>query len=419
VTPVAHAGRLAAALLVLALAAPAAAQSSRYPPSPPDPDAEAEARSDFWDRAVSPGLDRFRELVDRARRLIESRSPEHLIAAEHLLVEATTLLPDRAEGHWLLGVDRELRHQWSGCAASYRRVWELEPGYTPRDGVRVLGSLGHALGVCLARAGDLAEAAQHLERLTRLDDARPEVLLRLGEVYMAMGRLADAIEVLERAHGLARSYDVEWARAVAYDRARRPADAARAAGDAIAADRHWQVASPGIPYAPAGDLYFYLGVATEAKGEPEKALLYFRAYVLAAPSSPWRPRAVEHLDALEELDLSERVTIEPATADLRGATAAVRAAQAAFGRCVQQSPGMLAYVRITQVAARPPARAGELRINPPTPGVRASVFAAFATPDQEVEEAVGCLEREAGRLHLPRPSGSDRWSTVTFPVIAR
>ena len=248
---------IAIAGALAAMTAPAAAQSRRYPPPPADPDADAEGRSDFWDRAIAPGLDHYRERVDRARRHIEARSPDHLAAAEQLLVEATAILPREVLGQWYLGVAAELRGKWPECAAAYRRVWQLDPSFTPPDGLRGRGPLGHALGVCLARAGELAEAAHHLERLTRLDDASADVLLRLGEVYLAMGRLSEAIEVLERASDLATTAaDVHWALAVAYDRSRRPAEAARVAQTALTLDGALvRVSAPVIPYVPGEDMH--------------------------------------------------------------------------------------------------------------------------------------------------------------------
>ena len=408
--------------LALAIASPAAAQSTRYPPLPEDPDAETDARSDFWERAMAPGLDRHRELVDRAKRLIEARSPEHLTSASQLLTEAVGVLPREVHGHWYLGVAQELRGRWPECAAAYRRVWQLAPGFTPPDNLRGRGALGHALGVCLARAGALAEAAQHLERLTRLDDASADVLLRLGEVYLAMGRVSDAIEVLERASDLATTAaDVHWALAVAYDRARRPADAARIAQTALTLDGALvRVSAPLIPYVPADDMHYYLGLAHDAKDEPERAILYFREFVRVAPQSPWTRRALEHLSALEAADLALRVAVQGTAAiDRKVVEAAVRSSAGALGRCVQGSPGLLIYARIVQVGARSTGRLAELRIAAAQPGVRANVFAAFGVSDETVATASACVEREAARIRLPRPPGTDTWVSVSFPVIAR
>jgi tetratricopeptide (TPR) repeat protein len=414
---------VAVALAVVAGRGTAAlGQSTRYPPPAPDPDAEAEARSDFWDRATLPGIDRYREKVDRARRLIEARSSDHLQSAEQLLVEATALLPRRTEALWYLGVAQELRGRWIECAASYRRVWQLDPSFTPPDTLRGRGPLGHALGICLARAGDLAEAAAHLERLTRVADVSADVLLRLGEVYLAMGRLADAIEVLERASDLATTAaDVHWTLAVAYDRARRPADAARVAQLALTLDSALvRVAAPVMPYVPSEDLHYFVAFAHDAKDEPERAILYFREFVRVAPKGPWRQRAVEHLSALEAADLASRAVIQgTAPVDRKAVVATVRAGAGALGRCVAAIPGALLYVRVVQVGPRTATRAGELRLASAQPGVRASIFAAFGVEDEPLGQAAACVEREAARLRFPRPTAADSWSSISFPVIAR
>jgi tetratricopeptide (TPR) repeat protein len=410
------------AAIALAIASDASAQSTRYPPPAPDPDAEAEAKSDFWDRATLPGIDRYREKVDRARRLIEARSSDHLQTAEQLLVEANALLPRRTEALWYLGVAQELRGRWMECAASYRRVWQLEPDFAPPDTLRGRGPLGHALGICLARAGELAEAATHLERLTRVADASADVLLRLGEVYLAMGRLGEAIEVLERASDLATTAaDVHWTLAVAYDRARRPADAARVAQLALTLDSALvRVSAPVLPYVPSEDLHYFVAFAHDAKDEPERAILYFREFVRVAPKGPWRQRAVEHLSALEAADLSSRTTVQgTAPVDRKAVVAVVRAGAGALGRCVTAVPGALLYARIVQVGPRSATRAGELRLASAQPGVRANVFAAFGADDEAVTAAAACVEREAAKLRFPRPTATDAWSSISFPVIAR
>lgn len=410
------------AAIALAIASDAHAQSTRYPPPAPDPDAEAEARSDFWDRAVAPGIDRYREKVDRARRLIEARSSDHLQTAEQLLVEATALLPRRTEALWYLGVAQELRGRWMECAASYRRVWQIAPDFAPPDTLRGRGPLGHALGICLARAGELAEAATQLERLTRVADASADVLLRLGEVYLAMGRLGEAIEVLERASDLATTAaDVHWTLAVAYDRARRPADAARVAQLALTLDSALvRVSAPVMPYVPSEDLHYFVAFAHDAKDEPERAILYFREFVRVAPKGPWRQRAIEHLSALEAADLSSRTIVQgTAPVDRKAVVSVVRGGAGALGRCVTAVPGALLYARIVQVGPRSATRAGELRLASAQPGVRANVFAAFGADDEAVTAAAACVEREAARLRFPRPTATDAWSSISFPVIAR
>jgi tetratricopeptide (TPR) repeat protein len=319
-------------------------------------------------------------------------------------------------------VVQELRGRWTDCAASYKRVWQLDAAFIPPDALRGRGPLGHALGICLARSGELVEAAAHLERLTRVADAGADVLLRLGEVYLAMGRLADAIEVLERASDLATTAaDIHWTLAVAYDRARRPADAARIAQTALTLDSALvRVSAPVLPYVPAEDVHYFVAFAHDTKDEPERAILYFREYVRIASRGPWRQRAVDHLAALEAADLATRTTIQgTAPVDRKAVEAVVRAGAGNLGRCVQAVPGALIYARVVQVGPRSASRAGELRVASAQPGVRANVFAAFGADDEALAAAAACVEREAARLRLPRPTAADSWSSISVPIIAR
>ncbi len=412
----ASAALLAAALVLTAHAA--RAQSTRYPPPPPDPDADADTRSSFWDAAIEPGLAHYRELVDHARRLIEQRDPEPLAQAIELLAEATKLEPDRAEGWWYLGVAREAREDWKGCADAYEAAWRIDPAIDVRPALRARPQIDHALGVCLARAGRLDDARRHLQRLAQSSDADSEVRLRLGEVYMGLGRLADAVESIDRAaEDAAISPDVHWALAVAYDRARRDADAEDELETALRLDPSLtRVASPGIPYLTPAEGFYYQGLAAKTAGVPERAVVYLRQFEALAPGSPWKARADQHLADLAQTDWPARLDLQGnASIDRAKATAALRAGWPALAACAKGHPGLLAQVTVVVLG---PSASGPV-VGAPPPGVRAAAYAAYGENDDALAKALSCIEDAASKLVLPRPTTPNGFARIAFPVVAR
>jgi predicted Zn-dependent protease len=243
---------VALAATATATAAPAAAQSERHPRPPVDAEAEAEARSEFWEEVVRPGARRYQHLVDAATDILRMRVGDFNRARE-MLLEATALRGDLVDGWGYLGVAAEKLAtvagqsakpgDWRMCADAYGKAFAIAPTWRPQKLLsksdptavaRTAGTRPLELGwaTCLARAGDIDRATEALEALVARGEATGESWLRLGEVYMAAGRLSEAITALEQARserlGGARP---RWLLAMAYDRARRPGEA-----DAIAAD---------------------------------------------------------------------------------------------------------------------------------------------------------------------------------------
>ena len=413
--------RLAAAAIavttVVVTAGAARAQSTRYPPPPRDPDAEADAHSAFWEAASQPGLARYRDLVRQAVRLIEQRDPDPVAQAESLLVEATGMVPDRPAGWWYLGVAREAREDWAGCSDAYLAAWKLDRDFVGTPPLRADASLDLALGVCLARAGRLEDARHHLQDLTRTGRADAEVLLRLGEVDMALGRLADAVDVLGRAAEDATiSADVHWALAVAYDRARRGTQAEDELAIALRLDPTLtRVAAPRVPYLSEAELYYYQGLAATAAGVPERALVYFRQFEVLAAKSPWRSRADQHIADLAATDWSARLTMRgTARVDAGRARAALHAGWPRLEACVHHRPGLLVMVRITELGTQ----AGALVRGTAQAGARATAYTSFGVDDDQLAKTLACIESAAATLKLPRPLQRYGFTTLSFPVVA-
>src|SRR5205085_703260 len=115
--------------------------------------------------------------------------------------------------------------------------------------------LESAWATCLARAGDIDRATDALESLVARGEATGESWMRLGEVYMAAGRLTEAITALEQARNeRIGSKRAQWLLALAYDRARRPGEAEAIAADAgNVAD---VVKSTDLVYVPPSDSWY-------------------------------------------------------------------------------------------------------------------------------------------------------------------
>ena len=347
--------RLLAGLAVLCAASSAAAQSNRYPPPAPDADAEAEEYSDFWENAIQPGLDRYDELLGRATRLIYRRGDDGRTTALVLLEEASGLLPDRADAWAWLGIGRELEGDHAGCRDALEKAWAIDPDWKPPSGTsNHPRPLALVLGTCRSRAGDLEGAVEVLERLTARGDDAVETLWRLGEVYMALGRLDEARASLELAldqspadpHYAAAA----WTLVVAADRARDP-DATRAAAEvALRQDpQRVRVESPNGGFLPASDGDYYGAIAADVAGVPEQALVRFRAYLARSSDGEWVARAREHERALRGFATRERIRIEgtdkPDDAKVKKAVDKV---DADLRACVKKTPNLLLELGVTQ-----------------------------------------------------------------------
>jgi tetratricopeptide (TPR) repeat protein len=427
---------------LLAIAAPAAAQSRRYPPPPIDLDAEREGYSDFWENAIEPGLDRYADLVQRASKLIGRRTDDARATAIELLTEATTLLPARADAWAWLGLAHELSADMKGCRDALERAWTIDPAWAGAQ-----RPLGLALGTCRARAGDLEGAADVLERLIARGDDSVEALWRLGEIYMALGRLDDARAVLEVALDGSPAQTgyvhAAWALAVAADRARDP-EGTRAAGEiALRLDPQLAfLASPPAGFLSPPEREFYLAVATRVADLPHRSLLHVRNYLAAVAlddEAPWAARARDHERALRSFATADE-TLPGGTdpPELSVARAAVRKVDADLRACVKKSPRLLLSITVVTLGPpaqkkpappppRPPRQTRGKQTKPvrrppmipaPPAGVTVTVDEHSAAGDEQ-QAAVACVEKAASALVVPAPKTPGTWASVTFPVIAR
>jgi tetratricopeptide (TPR) repeat protein len=417
------------ALLLLTLTLPtfALAQSKKYPPEPIDKDVEEETRSELWESALNPELRPYTELVRAAESLLQKQTNEDTKLAIEKLGEAIAKLPNEPQAYFVRGRLYLSKRDWPKCADDLGAAEDhsKDPDLTSRTRLRI------DLGVCQARANRLADAERTLVRAaSHAPTYRGELGLRLGETRIALGKLDEAIDALTAAleftdiqHHLTR-----WLLTAAYDRARRPTEATEQADLARKMDpQRTYIEAPPLQHLGVGDTQYLLGVAYRyATPKPEYALLYFRLFVKAAPESPWRRRAEEHVRDLSNLRFPAKETITTtgsATTTTDDMRAALEKSMKSMRHCLAGFPTSAFQVTITKVG---PVTAMQARDRPiyrvPTPSIRVSQVLNIQNPADTVGyssvTAGECIEKEANKVKMPAPKEKDSYYMMSFLVIA-
>lgn len=349
---------LAVVAVVSAAGSTARAQSKRYPAEAPDKDKEKSERSELWENATNPQTKPYERLLAEAKTALAERRDDQRAVAVGKLTQAISLQPGAPEAYALRGdAHMELR-EWAKCADDLQIAMTRTP--TGDVDARAQIEQRRKLGLCLARAGRLAQAERVLAEAAVSGASTGEMLMRLGEVRIAMGKLDEAITALAAAMdaGDTGSYALtRWLLMAAYDRARRPADAIEIGRVARQYDRNLDsLRNSNVPLIGAGEREYLLGLAYEySRGEadppePERALLNFRRFVKLAPESPWRKRAEEHLRDLKTTVLPEAVMRRSGGAafDLDAARAVVRKQMPALRACLAKAPNVVFTVTVTK-----------------------------------------------------------------------
>jgi tetratricopeptide (TPR) repeat protein len=427
--------RRSIALLFAALAAaPATAQSRGVPQD----DRDDGTHSHLWDQALDPNRAPYDQLVAQARRMLPERpTAEQAQTAIDLATKAIALAADRPDAYMVRGQARFARMAWAECADDLGAAAERaanRPVDAPPD---FAWSLPRAreLGLCQARAGRYADAERTLAAMATAGVAQGELLMRLGEVRVALGKLDEAIETLHAAEDLAdraTQATIEWLLAAAYDRARRPEDADASAARAAAIDRSFAlIENPQLPLLGVGEKEYLLGLAYRSERgaggafrEPEKALLYFRRFLaVAGADNPWRRRADEHVKELASLELPQAIDRVSGSAplDLDSARVAVRHAMPQLRACLAKTPWTLFEVTVTRTGPRTPDTALDrphYRM-PPAGAAIKPVPSSISDADREhLDAAVRCLEPVVAKLALPTPKERDTHYLARFVVMA-
>ena len=412
---------VAGVLGLLGLGASASAQSRRYPPAPVDKDAEQATSSDLWNAAVTPERQPYQSLVRSATELLNQRTTSASLEAFNKLEQAIKLLPREPEAYRLRGEASLERRDWPKCAADLAAA----DAYTQRDDEppKAMAELHRKLGLCQARAGKLGDAERTLADAVASGNATGEVWMRLGEVRIAMGKLDEAIAALKSAldgSEPAAQPLIRFMLAAAYDRARRPADALVEAAEGVKADHQLAVLqNPVIPPINPGELDYMLGLAFSAdKPRPEYVLAYFRRFVKAAPESPWRKRAEDHIRDARMAALPDSITrTGTATIDVEVARATARRAMPQMRACLAQHPAVVVEVEISRTGPRtPPTDRVRPRFFTPPDGVTVR-RAVGDLADGELDAVDRCLQPLATRLAMPPAKERDTYYKATFNVV--
>lgn len=431
------------ARVALALvAATAAAQAA--PPSPAaDPERAAEARSAFWDEVAHPGTRARHEQIADAIRALRLTSTD-LSAVERALTQLATAAPTSADAWGYLALTAERRRRWAVCADAYARAYALAPGWRAEALIDVrtpiksplLRAPTLSIALCASRAGAYATARVAVERAIALGEASSELWLRAGEIALAEGRLTDAIDAL----GRSTDPSAAWLRAMAFDRARRDAEAEAAAERANRDDPYAaRTTSGAIPLAPPYDADYVMALAARQRGQWSFVVAYLRRYLAAAPADDrFRARALEHLAIAERAAVTEAPAVQASDGDAASSaalTASVVAARPRLEACLRAVPTGLAELRITMAAApRPPrpTRAPTASRRPPPPPPRgrpplpaptpyrpgvSAYYLLAPTDDGDRDAALRCLEEVGATIRLPTLAPAS-WLTVRVAVRA-
>jgi Tetratricopeptide repeat len=303
--------RLAAAVLALALSPSVASQrAAAAPAAPPSP---------FWERVGASGRARVERLLSEAESILGapdgsaatpgSRSGK-LVRSEALLRQALELAPDDFLALMLLAEVQVRAARPAAAVGTLERACQRAPA----------GAGGapcwFRLGVERSRQGQYAEAVLAYDHQIALGDADAIVYANAAEILMALGRLeeaeeryreairldAQAVGRTENAHSLTLS---TYGLAVALDRDLQPAAAREMMARALVLDprlgklRAAEQMGGDVFFVPDGDVFYYLGLASEIAGHPDDAQAAFQEFLARLPRSRWAPRARAHMDSLE------------------------------------------------------------------------------------------------------------------------
>jgi tetratricopeptide (TPR) repeat protein len=454
--------RVSIVALALLIAAPAHADDPQPRPRLPDEypadfDHANETYSRFWEEALRPHAKSYGSKVRTAEVAIANfgNAPKKLENAKQLLREAIELEPDTPAAYWWLGELYEKQEKWAECAAQRQKVFDLDPGFLPPVRQPKSWTLDLALGNCLARAGDYEDAIAHYRRiLVSGETQRSYAHLQLGMVYMALGRINDAIDTFEDAmadritnpSASRRTSFMYFAAAVAYDLDEQDGRARELLDIALQYDPgSSSLQSPENRFLlPADHLYFRALAESARRRRRAFAIAYFRRYVAVAGDSGWVRRADAHLeqlvgDSFDDDDISIRGA---GITDSKKTRAAVLRKSADLHACLAETPKLMFRVTITKIATDVPkprksrrsrkprtrigAREARLLKAPkpvarPKGGVRVRQELAFDPGNTRgVLAAQACVTEAARAIKLPKVKGSlNSYATIEFLLISR
>jgi tetratricopeptide (TPR) repeat protein len=306
---------VAAVVVVMAVAHGVGAQRVAAAPLLPS----SVSASPFWERVGGSGRQRVQRLLSLAESILAapdaavgtpaSRSGK-LVRSEDVLRQALDLAPDDFVALMLLA---EVQLRAMRPAAALATLERACPRAPPGAGG---AACWFRLGLEHSRQGRYAEGFRAYDHLMALGDADATVYANAAEILMALGRMEEAearyreairLDVqaagrMENAHSLTLS---TYGLAVALDRDEQSVAAREMMARALALDPRLgklrAAEQPGgdVFFVPEGDVFYYLGLASEVAGHPDDAQAAFQEFLSRLPRSRWAPRARAHIDAAE------------------------------------------------------------------------------------------------------------------------
>ncbi len=274
----------------------------------------------MWQHVADPQRNQFEGLVQKARDLLaEGMTPsgergraqlaERLASCEARLHEALALSPFDFSTLFLLAEVQSLRGHPVDAVATLERAEPL---------ARVSGKKAacwFGLGLERSHLVSYREALASYDQQIALGESEAAAYANAAELLMGLGRLREAEERYREAiridehatdrrgheQGLAFSY---YGLGVALDRDRQDVAAREAMGRAIAMDpsgallRLAQQPGADFSFLPDGDVFYYIGLASELGGKTDDAVAAFQEFLSRQPNSPWIARARAHLTSL-------------------------------------------------------------------------------------------------------------------------
>lgn len=276
---------------------------------------DAAAATLLWERAEETSRAKTNERLAETEAIVESlrgaaaadaSAPAKLARAEAILSEVLAETPDDFRALITLAdVEARLGRPDEALARACPNA--------PRG--QAATSCWFRLGIERSRAARFPEALFAYERIIALGEPDAAAYTNAAEILMAQGRLPEAearyreaIQLdtpaagrIESPYGLSLS---TYGLAVALDRDDEPDAAREMMARALALDpRHAKLTAAeqlggDVFFVPEGDVYYYLGLASELGGHVDDAEAAFQEFLSRLPKSPWAPRARAHIDAL-------------------------------------------------------------------------------------------------------------------------
>ncbi len=277
--------------------------------------------TDFWREVIEPHGDEVRELVQKAKQAIKTADDALESDAEWAVDQRMRYYQD---AYGLMRYARKLSPENTDVLTTLGRAAD-EVGKTRvaidalETAARVLGpdkvtpEVVGRLGAIYLRMGDRDAAIRYLRLaqaggISRIETAQS--LVHLANALAARGEVPAAIDVLVNAMPSAAngyySYEltlVTFTLGMIYDRDEQRAAAFEVLDRMKTAlstqfGQQVQTSLAKLRYAPAEDQHYYLGLLYEIQGQYVEARAQFATYA-ASGDTPWRGRALEHVHAID------------------------------------------------------------------------------------------------------------------------